>query len=125
MVVPTVERSRAEPESQIPVVETVNTALSVQQAQDLAKKRLIRYQSVIEANKNHPTDHRFYTEERVTLRDGGEVISAGTPEGRVYYLSNNDQWMFLERSTDERIQTLLICENTGHGQKFTQKFTSR
>ncbi|KIH54390.1 hypothetical protein ANCDUO_15465 [Ancylostoma duodenale] len=90
-----------------PVVETLNTGSSVQQAQDLAKRRLVRYQSVIEAN------------------DGGEVISAGTPEGRVYYLSNKDQWMFLERSTDERIQTLLICENTGQGQKFTQKFTSR
>ncbi|KAK6741778.1 hypothetical protein RB195_009569 [Necator americanus] len=125
MVIPTVERRTADADEQIPVVEALSSGAPIQQAQDLAKRRISRYQSIIEANKDHPTDQRFYTEERITLRDGGEVISAGTPEGRVYYLSNSDQWMFLERSTDERIQTLLICENTSNGPKFTQKFTSR
>ncbi|VDK58119.1 unnamed protein product [Cylicostephanus goldi] len=107
MVVPSVDSRQSEAEPSLPVVETINNEVSVNQAHDLARKRLNRYHSVIEAN------------------DGGQVVSAGTPEGRVYYLSNNEQWMFLERSTDERIQTLLISENTSNGPKFTQKFTSR
>ncbi|CAJ0599516.1 unnamed protein product [Cylicocyclus nassatus] len=125
MVIPSVDSRASEAEPSLPVVETINNEVSVNQAHDLARKRLNRYHNVIEANRNLPVDQRFYTEERISLKDGGQIVSAGTPEGRVYYLSNNEQWMFLERSTDEKIQTLLICENTNNGPKFTQKFTSR
>ncbi|KAK5984134.1 hypothetical protein GCK32_015185 [Trichostrongylus colubriformis] len=45
----------------------------------------------------------------IFFTDGGEIRSASTPEGRYYYLVNNEgQWLYLERSTDERFQTLLL-----------------
>ncbi|WKY00127.1 hypothetical protein Q1695_014751 [Nippostrongylus brasiliensis] len=112
-------------DQQLPIVETVTDTSSVEQAHELARRRIRHYQETIEANRNKPSEQKFFTEERVTLRDGGEIQSASTPEGRFYYLQNNDQWLFLERSTDEKLQTLLVCESTPNGPKLTQKFTAR
>ncbi|VDL71220.1 unnamed protein product [Nippostrongylus brasiliensis] len=102
-------------DQQLPIVETVTDTSSVEQAHELARRRIRHYQETIEANRNKPSEQKFFTEERVTLRDGGEIQSASTPEGRFYYLQNNDQWLFLERSTDEKLQTLLVTFSPNMG----------
>ncbi|KJH53153.1 hypothetical protein DICVIV_00651 [Dictyocaulus viviparus] len=122
----TTSRQPSCPDRPLPIIEPGNANASIQQAHELALRRVAHYKSTIDANRHETADQRFFSEERITLQDGGEIHSGSTPEGRFYYVMNNaNQWLFLERSTDQRLQTLLVSENSNNGPTLTQQFVAR
>uniref|UniRef100_A0A7I4YCV2 YkuD domain-containing protein n=1 Tax=Haemonchus contortus TaxID=6289 RepID=A0A7I4YCV2_HAECO len=113
------------PNQPLPFIEQLNSDASVRQAQELAKRRIDHYESIINANKKLPNDQKLFTGENITLRDGSKIRSGSTPQGRFYYLVHKDQWLYLERSADERFQTLLVSDASPDEPSLIQKFTAR
>ncbi|KAK5979414.1 hypothetical protein GCK32_007392, partial [Trichostrongylus colubriformis] len=62
------ESSSATPENHLPIVESLNNEETVNHAHELAKRRIIHYEGIINSNRHLPTDNKFFTEERITLR---------------------------------------------------------